>query len=148
MASRPSALVFLLSLASCSPDQVPGDSTGDADTGDASTGDSTGAPMWNSLDERPCPPDSALTAEDFGGPFVLTYCTGCHHVALAEGERAGAPLGVDFETLDKVRQHADRIWARSGDHNATMPPIGPAPADERARLGEWLACGAPSRDSP
>lgn len=145
MASRPRLLIALLSLASCSPEQVPGDSDGDTDaaTGAASTGASTGA--WDSLDVRPCPPDSALTAEDFGGPFMLTYCTGCHHAALPEGERAGAPLGVDFETLDKVRLHADRIWARSGDQNATMPPVGPAPADERARLGAWLACGAPAR---
>ena len=149
MRSRPELLALFLSLASCSSEQGPEtsdtDATGGGTTDVASTGATTGAAEYPSLDERPCPPDSALTAEDFGGPFMLTYCTGCHHASLPEGERADAPLGVDFETLTKIRAHADRIWARSGDQNATMPPIGPAPADERAKLGEWLACGAPAR---
>lgn len=148
MRSRPELLALLLSLASCSSEQGPETSDTDATGGTtdvASTGATTGAAAYPSLGERPCPPDSALTAEDFGGPFMLTYCTGCHHASLPAGERAGAPLGVDFETLTKIRAQADRIWARSGDQNATMPPIGPAPADERAKLGEWLACGAPAR---
>lgn len=148
MRSRPELLALFLSLASCSSEQGPETSDTDAAGGTtdvASTGATTGAAEYPSLDERPCPPDSTLTAEDFGGPFMLTYCTGCHHASLPEGERAGAPLGVDFETLTKIRAQADRIWARSGDQNATMPPIGPAPADERAKLGEWLACGAPAR---
>lgn len=150
--------LFALALASCSSGPDPegtsegagttsategsGGSTGA--TGEGSTG--TGAPAWGSLDERPCPEDSALSLEDFGAPFMLTYCTGCHHSALAADERAGAPLGLDFDTLAGVRAHADRIWARSGDQNDTMPPVGPPPADARARLGEWLACGAPARD--
>lgn len=155
MRSRPEPLVILLSLASCTDDQVPktsddatSGSSGDlASTGDpGSTGATTGPAEYPSLDERPCPEDSILTSEDFGAPFMLTYCTGCHHGSLKEGERAGAPVGVDFDTLAKVRAQADRIWARSGDQNATMPPVGPPPADARARLGEWLACGAPTRD--
>ena len=148
MRSRPELLALFLSLASCSSEQGPETSDTDATGGTtdvASTGATTGAAAYPSLGERPCPPDSALTAEDFGGPFMLTYCTGCHHASLPAGERAGAPLGVDFETLTKIRAQADRIWARSGDQNATMPPIGPAPADDRTKLGEWLACGAPAR---
>jgi uncharacterized membrane protein len=151
MRSRPEPLALLLALASCTDGQGPSTSDDDSTGAAASTGEagSTGAtaePMtYPSLAERPCPEDSILTAEDFGAAFMLTYCTGCHHGALPDGERAGAPVGVDFETLAKVRAHADRIWARAGDQNATMPPVGPPPADERALLGEWLACGAPSR---
>lgn len=155
MRSRPEPrallLALLLSLGACSDDQVP-ETSADASTGPGSTGDAgstgaTGEPMaYPSLAERPCPDDSVLTAENFGAAFMLTYCTGCHHSALPDGERAGAPLGVDFESLVKVRAQAERIWARAGDQNATMPPVGPPPADERARLGEWLACGAPTRD--
>lgn len=156
MRSRPELLaLLLLSLGSCTQDQGPQTSDGDptggtteaSDTGGSTGASDTGGPQsWPSLGERPCPEDSILTAEDFGVPFMLTYCTGCHNSALGEGERAGAPLGVDFESLSKVRAQAERIWARSGDQNATMPPVGPPPADERARLGEWLACGAPTRD--
>ncbi|MCY1058640.1 hypothetical protein [Nannocystis sp. SCPEA4] len=150
MPSRPDprlVALLCLSLGSCTQDPVHSDSddasTTDASTTDApTTGDATAD--YPSLDERPCPEDSILTAENFGAPFMLTHCTGCHHAALKEGERAGAPLGVDFESLDKVRAQAAQIWARAADQNATMPPVGPPPADERAQLGEWLACGAPT----
>lgn len=98
------------------------------------------------LEERPCPEDSFLTWDNFGGPFVLTYCTGCHSSALAEADRQGAPPGSDFDTLEDVRRWAPRIWARSGDHNATMPPVGVPEDPDRRDLGEWLACGAPAAD--
>ena len=155
MPSRPDprALALLyMSLASCTGDHVSTGSTTSDDVGASTTG-TTGAPTtgetteateYPSLDERPCPEDSILTAENFGAPFMLTHCTGCHHVALKEGERAGAPLGVDFESLTKVRAQAAQIWARAADQNATMPPVGPPPEAERAQLGEWLACGAPT----
>lgn len=40
--------------------------------------------------------------------------------------------------------HASGIWIRAADQNFSMPPVGPPPEDERALLGEWLACGAPT----
>jgi hypothetical protein len=94
------------------------------------------------LAERPCPDDSWLTFEDFGGPFLYDWCTGCHSSDMPDGQRQGAPLTVDFDTLEDARAWADRIWARAGDHNATMPPIGGPEETERNALGEWLACGA------
>lgn len=103
-------------------------------------------PPYESFAERPCPPDSALTWENFGQPYMLSWCTSCHSSALDEAHRAEAPVGIDFDDLDGVRAQAERIWARSGDQNNTMPPAGTAPALEREQLGEWLACGAPSRD--
>lgn len=99
---------------------------------------------WPSLEERPCPDDSFLTYESFGGPFMLTYCTGCHHTRLPADQRQGAPIEVNFDDLEDIRERADRIWGRAGDHNATMPPVGAAPEGERALLGEWLACGTPT----
>jgi hypothetical protein len=104
----------------------------------------TGEAVYGSFDERPCPPDSGLTWENFGGGYVLSYCTTCHHSALPADMRQLAPIAINFETVELVRAQADRIWARAADQNQTMPPIG-APADEqRALLGEWLACGAPT----
>lgn len=101
-----------------------------------------------SLEQRACPPDSVLTFENFGGPFISSYCAGCHAKDLPEGMRQDAPLDVDFDTLDATRAWAKRIWARAGDHNVTMPPIGGPEDEEREMLGEWLACGAPALDSP
>ena len=98
---------------------------------------------WESLDDRPCPPDNTIDGISFGAPFMLNWCNGCHGSGIPEAERQGAPLGVDFDNLDDVREHADRIWARAGDGNDTMPPT-PGPSEEERRmLGEWLACGAP-----
>lgn len=130
------------------------DSTSDAaDDDDSTTGDasedesSSGAPPeWMSLDERPCPDDSDLTWENFGGPFVLTYCTGCHHSELPADVRQNAPYAINLESVELVRQNADRMWARAADQNATMPPAGAPGADEREWLGEWLACGAPTNE--
>lgn len=115
-------------------------------TGEESGSDETGEDLgpWNSLDERPCPDDSFLTYESFGGPHMLTFCTGCHHSRLPADMRQGAPIAMNFDDIEDIRAHADRIWARAGDHNDTMPPVGPATADERTMLGEWLACGAPT----
>ncbi len=122
------------------------DSATDTDAGSTSDTDSVDEGPWDSLEERPCPGDSFLTYENFGGPFINNNCTGCHHSSLSAGERQNAPPGFDFETVELIRKHADRIWARSGDDNATMPPAGPPAEDERALLGEWLACGAPTAD--
>lgn len=95
------------------------------------------------LSERPCEEDSYLTYENFGGPFMLTWCNGCHSSSLPDGERQGAPLGSNFDSLEDIRDRMDDIWDRAGDHNDTMPPVaGPEP-DERTQLGEWLACSAP-----
>ena len=116
-------------------------------SGDAIEEESTGAPAdWSSLDERPCPDDSDLTWENFGGPFVLTYCTGCHHSELPADVRQNAPYAINLESVELVRTNADRMWARAADQNATMPPAGAAADVERTLLGEWLACGAPTNE--
>lgn len=111
---------------------------------DASSGDDTAGGDWASLQKRPCPEGSFLTFENFGAIHMLNYCTGCHASGLPADQRQGAPIGIDFDGLDDVRRHAERIWARAGDANGTMPPAGAAPDEERALLGEWLSCGAPT----
>jgi mono/diheme cytochrome c family protein len=100
---------------------------------------------WDSLEARPCPEHDTLTYESFGAPFFASWCQGCHGSARGEGERQGAPREVSFDDLASVRMRAAAIWARAADDNATMPPVGGPPAEERTRLGEWLACGAPAR---
>ena len=129
-----------------------GGSSGEAGGAPAAASATTASPdpidagsdaAWTSLAERPCPQGSTLTYEDFGAPFFLTYCEGCHSTAMPEGSRQNAPIAVNFNTLDDVRAHKDRIWARAADTNATMPPSGGPSTKDRALLGEWLACGAP-----
>ena len=113
-----------------------------ADLDDSGEGGAGPEEPYASLAERPCPEDSVLTYENFGGPFMLGWCNGCHTSGLPEADRQGAPLGSDFDDITLIRAHKDRIWARSGDHNLTMPPAAGPEDEERAMLGEWLACGA------
>jgi hypothetical protein len=95
------------------------------------------------IDEYPCPPGgTTLTYESFGQSFMAAYCNRCH--SAPEGQRSGAPADFVFDTLADVRAHKDRIFARAADTNDSMPTY-PAtvPGEQRVRLAEWLACGAP-----
>lgn len=132
-------LVLVVALGALAPGCVAQPPEGDDPPGEIPP------PPYDSFDARPCPEDSVLTWENFGQPFIANWCTSCHASTVPEENRVGAPLGVDFDDLDGVRQHAVGIWQRSADQNNTMPPAGVAPDLERAQLGEWLACGARSR---
>ena len=115
---RAALLGIALALAACDPDPV-------------------------TIDQYPCPPGgTTLSYDSFGAPFFAAHCNGCHS---AEGDaRHGAPDAYHFDTLDEVHQRAARIFVRAAGPNTSMPP-GPndPPADQRDRLAEWLACGAP-----
>ena len=123
------SLVAVVTLAACNGSSTEIDSSG----------------PWANLAERPCPSDSFLTWENFGEPFMRDWCRGCHSNRLGEGDRVDAPLTVNFDRYEDVEMWADRIWVRAADDNRTMPPAGGPGAEERALLGEWLACGAPTR---
>jgi hypothetical protein len=95
------------------------------------------------MSDHPCPPGgTTLTYDNFGKEFLDGNCQGCH--GSAGGNRRGAPTGVDFGDLQAVHQWRERIFDRAAASNTTMPP-GPddPPADQRAKLADWLACGAP-----
>lgn len=95
-----------------------------------------------------CPEISTLTYGTFGEQFMTTYCTGCHSSQLEGAARRGAPEYHDFDTIDGIRAVADHIdqVAAAGPAvtNAAMPPGNKVPTEEeRKKLGEWIACGAP-----
>jgi hypothetical protein len=87
--------------------------------------------------------DSCVSYEDFAGPFLLNWCVGCHSSSLDEAHRKMAPLGMDFDTLEGVRAHADRIKIRATELK-NMPPLGGPSDEERALLAEWIDCDLPS----
>jgi uncharacterized membrane protein len=95
-----------------------------------------------------CPDDSTLTWNSFGRQFFADYCTRCHSSELRGAERQGAPNDHNFDTVQGVRaelDHTDESTAAGPDAVNTWMPLGaPTPTeDERRKLGEWLACGAP-----
>ena len=135
------ALPIALLLAACASDVTAPPVDTDADT------DSAAAPDTD-LDDafiagRGCPEDSVLTWQNFGQPFLFDHCVGCHSSVLPEAQRAGATEGVDLETQAFAQAWLDRIYARAGDANETMPPVDSVPEGDRELLGDWLACGAP-----
>lgn len=103
-----------------------------------------------------CPTNSVLTYENFGRQFMSDYCTRCHSESLTGAARKQAPTEHNFDTVELIREqseHIDQVAAAAagatvskhsgGGVNASMPPDDPKPTlEDRARLGEWLACGA------
>lgn len=95
------------------------------------------------IEDFPCPTSGTkLTYQNFGQGFFITHCNRCH--SAESGDREGAPDGYSFDSLAQIQKHKTRIFARSAGPNASMP-IGPddPPREERDKLAEWLACGAP-----
>jgi uncharacterized membrane protein len=98
--------------------------------------------------ETTCPEISTLTYGTFGQQFMEAYCIGCHSSQLKGAARNGAPEYHDFDTLPGIRSVSDHIDQTTAvgpaASNLVMPPGGTKPTEEeRRRLGEWIACGAP-----
>lgn len=98
--------------------------------------------------EATCPDGAELTYESFARPFMAAYCTRCHASTLRAEQRMGAPSLHDFDTLYGIAAFADHVdqttAAGPAAINDSMPPSGPFPTpEERAQLGQWLACGLP-----
>lgn len=95
---------------------------------DGGLGDATGSV---------CPTTSTLTYESFGQSFMATHCLSCH------ASKESPP----FNSVDEIRvRKTDIDRAAASGPNATntfMPEDGSVALEERQKLGEWLACGAP-----
>lgn len=77
-----------------------------------------------------------------GQPFMLTWCTSCHHSDLQIEDRQGAPPSVNLENYTDVIAQLARIEARVLTDPITMPPAGGPTSKELDRLAIWIACGA------
>ena len=63
--------------------------------------------------------------------------------ACVANDRQDAPLGSDFDTYESYLEFQIDVYNRSAANNDQMPPAGDPSAEERAMLGEWIACGSP-----
>lgn len=88
--------------------------------------DSTG------ISDVSCPTDSTLTYENFGAAFFADNCTSCH------GSKS-SPL---MTTQAQIQAQSSRILEQAV-YTTAMPEDADLDVEERALLGEWLACGAP-----
>lgn len=93
-------------------------------------GDATGAT---------CPTGSTLTYESFGKDFFANHCNACH--------ASTGPESPKFDTVEQIRAakgDVDRAAAKGPKATNDYMPEGRSVSDaDRAKLGEWLACGAP-----
>lgn len=99
--------------------------------------------FYTDIEDYPCPPSGTMhTYQNFGQAFMETHCQSCH--GSMSQDRKGAPGEFIFDIHSQVFSHSARIFARSAADNDSMPP-GPeeVPIEERNKLAEWLACGAP-----
>jgi len=109
----------------------------------------TDTPLFGPPTESVCPPGGTqLRYETFAKPFMEAYCTRCHDSKLRGEDRMGAPSFHDFDTIYGIRAVSDHVdeTTASGPAatNKSMPPDKPAPTlEERAQLGEWIACDMP-----
>jgi len=135
------ALALLTLLVACKDDPPPaggGPTSPTADTGASpSTGD-TGLPEG-------C---DTVSWELTGQPFVTSWCTSCHSSELAEGDRYGADVGIDFDTYDLTASWVsaiyDQVYVKED-----MPPAGGISQEELDQFELWLECGLPGEpDAP
>ncbi len=84
-----------------------------------------------------------LTYENWAQGFITHNCLGCHHSKLTGIERFGAPAGVDFDTLEKVKDWAFEIADHATGDDPDMPPTGVVWWWDRISLEEWLLAGMP-----
>lgn len=86
-----------------------------------------------------CPADSELTYASFGQQFMQNNCLSCHGT--------GGPQSPTLSSIEQIRAHSDEMdrAAASGPNgtNTFMPDGASVSTEERRKLGEWLACGAP-----
>jgi uncharacterized membrane protein len=86
--------------------------------------------------------DQSYTRYDnVAAPFVINWCRGCHSSSVPKAMRQEAPLDVNFDTEEEVRNWAERIEARATSASPTMPPVGGPTVEERGLLREWIECG-------
>ena len=97
-----------------------------------------GCGAFPELADHPCPDGGTVhTYASFGERFFAVRCNHCHGGVDAHSSRA-------FLTVELIRAQRDRIYANATQDNPPMPPgPGDPPEEERAKLAEWLACGAP-----
>jgi hypothetical protein len=90
-----------------------------------------------------CPPGSEAD-QAAGHTLVINECQSCHDSSLTGTDRAGAPVGKDYDVPSVVTATGPLMYERLQDPDFPMPPIpdGPLSPAEIEQIRIWLACGA------
>ena len=85
----------------------------------------------------PSEPGCEVDWDAWANGFFTTYCKSCH--SMNSSNRYGAPESVNIDTVEDVRDWADRVRLRVLE-SETMPVGGGVPEDELLRLSDWMDC--------
>ena len=98
----------------------------------------TGAATGDTGADPTCHEPDQPTWEGWGEGFFVTWCQSCH--SRTSPGRAGAPVGVDFDTADDVHRQAAAIRRTVLDARS-MPLGGGLDEETRTALDSLLRCG-------
>lgn len=84
-----------------------------------------------------CPTGSALTYDNFGKAFFDANCLSCHTSREKPTLTSVAAIRANASAIDR------EAAAGPNGTNTAMPESGSVSVEDRKKLGEWLACGAP-----
>ena len=97
----------------------------------ACSGSSTGSATGST-----CAQGSTLTYANFGEAFVQDNCLACH--------TRQSPILTTQASVQAASTEIDQVAAAGPNAiNTVMPVDHNVSTEDRAKLGEWLACGAP-----
>jgi len=97
----------------------------------ACSGSSTGNPTGST-----CQQGSTLTYANFGQAFVQNNCLACHN--------RQSPILTTQASIQAASSQIDQAAAAGPNATNTVMPVDHnVSTEDRAKLGEWLACGAP-----
>jgi uncharacterized membrane protein len=103
-------------------------------------------PVCDSPDDAPNDgPDvdcTMVTAPKYSEMTAWAKCTGCHSSSLAATSRAGATVGVDFDTYEAAKASAQTAM---DEVVAGRMPIGTSLSeDEKQQIYNWASCDTPN----
>jgi uncharacterized membrane protein len=79
-------------------------------------------------------------------PIVAQRCAVCHAARPTQPGFASAPEGVLLDTREHIVGNAQRIYAQAiASHAMPIGNITHITEAERAKLGAWIAAGAPAQ---
>jgi mono/diheme cytochrome c family protein len=77
-------------------------------------------------------------------PIVATRCTVCHSAKPTQAGFSAAPAGIAFDTPAQIKAQSRQIVAQAvTSHAMPLANMTHMTDQERARLGAWVAAGAP-----
>lgn len=91
-----------------------------------------------------------LPSVDCATPAVPTYamvnafavsCNTCHASTLSGAARFGAPPGINYDTYEAAKAHAESGVKEV--FGGSMPPTGALPAGDKEVFYRWGLCGTP-----